>query len=69
MRFQVKENTNGKYVVLDTYSEKLCAYSGKAANPPKYVGEWNLHYHEWNNYYSAAAFAQMLEWENRAKDK
>ena len=69
MRFQVKENTSGKYVVLDTHTDKLCAYSGQATNPPMYVGESKVHYHEWNNYYSASGFAQMLEWENRAKDK
>lgn len=63
-RFQVSENANGKYIVIDTKEDKLCAYSGAAENPPKYAGECKCNFHEWNNYYSALGFANKLEAKN-----
>lgn len=65
MRFHVIENTGNKYHILDTETDKLCAYSGSASQPPKYVGESKCFYHEWNNYHSAYGFAQKLEYINK----
>ena len=61
MKFEVIEQENGKYVILDTGANKLCSYSGKATNPPAYKGESKCKCYEWNNYHSAFGFAQRLE--------
>lgn len=60
MRFELITQENGKYAIVDTVVNKLCAYSGKACNPPKYKGETKCKLHEWNNYHSALGFANKL---------